>query len=133
MPDLRRLRDIEELVQASVFHPSPCRKLRERVIRDAVKVNRQQTMWRKLIIGSSSVAGSALLLIAILHVFASAPESPRVASPAKETAASRGTAAAVRPEGLSTTGESLGEAQYRARFQTIPASQSVEGNGRSSR
>ena len=30
MVDLRRLHEIEELVQDSVFHPSPCRRLRER-------------------------------------------------------------------------------------------------------
>jgi len=82
MVDLRRLHEIEELVQDSVFHPSPCRRLRERVIHDAVKANHRQHVLKRTFIASSAAAGGLLIVFFVLRFSTAAPRDHAVSNSA---------------------------------------------------
>jgi hypothetical protein len=60
MTDFRQLREIEKLVQDSVFHPSPRHHLRERVLQHAVRAKHRQKLWQRFAVASSAVTGTLL-------------------------------------------------------------------------
>ncbi len=50
---------VEELVEESVFHPSPCKRHRERVLRDAAQATVRQKISHRMLVG---FAAGALVL-----------------------------------------------------------------------
>jgi hypothetical protein len=116
------LERIEELVEDSVFHPSPCKRHREHVLRSAVQATVRQKISRQMIAAISAAALVLGLGIVVVR-FATSPgeavsdgATPAVTPAASATAASppaadTGSAApAVQP----STAGSLGEGLYRS-------------------
>lgn len=114
MTDLRHLREIEKLVQDSVFHASPCRRLRERVLESAVQAKHRQNLWKRFVVASSAVMGS--LVIAFVVIRLSAPGSTVATEPGPvrvqiySPGHSVGLAAA--PQKAAASNSSLGEDFY---------------------
>jgi len=73
MTDLRRLHEIEKLLQESVFYPSPCRRLRERVLQDAAQAKQRQKLWQRFIIASSTISGSLVAAFVIIRICTHGP------------------------------------------------------------
>jgi hypothetical protein len=75
MADSSHLREIERIVQESVFHPSPCRRLRERVIQNAVQARLRHNLWKRLLFGGAALS-CGVLLVAGVVIFAHRPHVP---------------------------------------------------------
>ncbi len=114
MPELP-LERVEELVEESVFHPSPCKRHREQVLRTAVQATVRQKVSRRMIAaGSASVLmlGMGILLIrAVATSRPAVPENaPAVSAPSVEAAAAAPatpTAAVQHPPSRGSLGEEL--------------------------
>ena len=65
----RRLRQVEELVQASVFHPSPCRRLRERVVHKAEQAMHRQRLGRRTAIASAFAIGLIVFPLVVMRLW----------------------------------------------------------------
>jgi hypothetical protein len=116
MPELP-LERVEELVEDSVFHPSPCKRHRERVLRSAVQATVRQTISRRMI---AAVSATALVLVLGIVMVRTATSSAKpmseAAGPAGPTAAGATTAEAAPAETAiqPSTAGSLGEGLYRS-------------------
>jgi hypothetical protein len=116
MPELP-LERVEELVEDSVFHPSPCKRHRERVLRSAVQATVRQTISRRMIAAVSATALVVVLGIIVVRAATSPARpvseaaGPAVPSPASATTAEAGPAEAVIQP---STAGSLGEGLYRS-------------------
>ena len=100
---------IEELVEESVFHPSPCKRHKERVLRHAVRATVRQTISRRTM---AAVGAAALILgIVVVRFATSAGETPSTtAAPADTSAVETNGAAApasTRPAPSGSMGEGL--------------------------
>jgi hypothetical protein len=73
MTDLRQLREIEKLVEDSVFLPSPRHQLKQRVLKRAVEAKYRQTLWKRFGITTSVVSGTLLVVCAGFRLFSAAP------------------------------------------------------------
>ena len=120
----RRLNDIEDLVQSSVFNPSPCRRLRERILHDAARAHRRQQNWQRavpFVLATMGILGATLLGVRVLK----APHPPAVDTQAAGTAqvqpeqpGSRSTPeTAVQPGLANRSEQSLGEALYLGKIR----------------
>ncbi len=120
------LERIEELVEDSVFHPSPCKRHREHVLRSAAQATVRQKISRQMI---GVISAGALVLglgIGVVRLATSSSEPASVgATPAGTTAVS---APAATPTAADTssaapgirpsTAGSLGEGFYRSSTQS---------------
>ncbi len=119
------LEQIEELVQDSVFHPSPCKRHREQVLKNAVRATARQKISRQMIVGGS--AAILVLWMGILLIRAVSSSGPAVsentpaasATPAEATTTAPATPAAA-PQQPATNG-SLGEELFRSSESAVPA------------
>jgi hypothetical protein len=133
MNDLRQFRDIEKLVEDSVFHPSPRHHLRDRVLRNAIDAQHRQKLWQRFAVISSSMTG--MLLIAFLGFRlwtpgpAAAPVTAPVTGPVRVQIYSpnHNLQPAAAPEASPATGTSLGEDLYfhPAHLQVVDPSQAA--------
>jgi hypothetical protein len=102
---------IEELVEESVFHPSPCKRHRERVLRDAAQATVRQKLSRRMIV---AVSASALLLgmgiILVRMTTTSGDAVPGAAAPASAATVEARTAPSSTPPAAAG---SMGEDLYR--------------------
>jgi hypothetical protein len=73
MTDLRQLLEVEKLLQESVFHPSPCRRLRERVLQDAVQAKQRQKLWQRFLVASSTISGGLVAAFVIVRMCTHGP------------------------------------------------------------
>jgi len=120
------LERIEELVEDSVFHPSPCKRHREHVLRSAAQATVRQKISRQMI---GAISAGALVLglgVGVIRLATSPSEAvsdgatpaattATSAAPASATAAEPGSAApAIQP----STAGSLGEGFYRSSNQS---------------
>jgi hypothetical protein len=106
------LNEIEELVEESVFHPSPCKRHRERVLKKAVQATVRQAVSRRTIAAASAVVVVLGIGIVIVRLATSAsPAGSDAAVPASSAAADTGTGT---PAAQSAPVGSLGEGLYRA-------------------
>jgi hypothetical protein len=117
MPELP-LEQVEELVEESVFHPSPCKRHREQVLRTAVQATVRQKVSRRMIAaGSASVLALGMGILLIRVVATSHPavsENPPSASATSVEAITAAPATpAVAPQQTASNG-SLGEELYRS-------------------
>jgi hypothetical protein len=77
MTDLRQLREIERLVEDSVFLPSPRQQLKQRVLKRAIEAKHRQTLWKRFGITTSAVSGTLVIVYVGFRLFGSAPsQSP---------------------------------------------------------
>ena len=83
MTDLRQLREIEKLVQDSVFHPSPRHHLRERVLQHAVRAKHRQKLWQRFVVASSAVTGTLLFAFVAMRLFTPTPTPTQAAGPVR--------------------------------------------------
>jgi hypothetical protein len=70
------LERVENLVEASVFHPSPCKRLKERVLRDAALATWRQKISRRMMVA----AGAAVLTLGLGIVVVRIARTPADAS-----------------------------------------------------
>jgi hypothetical protein len=111
------LERVEELVEDSVFHPSPCKRHRERVLKNAVQAAVRQKISHRMM---AAVAAGVLVLglgIVIVRVATSSGEAVSEASaPSSATAGEASSAApATQPSTSGSTGAgSMGEGLYRS-------------------
>jgi hypothetical protein len=105
------LDQIEELVEESVFHPSPCKRHRERVLSNAIRATVQQKISRRMIVAASAAALVLGVGIVIARIATSSgeavPNGTSASSPAVE-------ATSATPAPQPTTGGSMGEGLYRS-------------------
>jgi hypothetical protein len=73
MTDLRQLREVEKLVEDSVFLPSPRHQLKQRVLKRAIEAKYRQTLWKRFGITTSAVSGTLVIVCVGFRLFASAP------------------------------------------------------------
>jgi hypothetical protein len=73
MTDLRSLHEVEKLLQESVFQPSPCRQLRERVLRDAAQAKQRQKLWQRFLVVSSTISGSLVAAFVVVRLCTQGP------------------------------------------------------------
>ncbi|HET6325029.1 MAG TPA: hypothetical protein VFG04_10040 [Planctomycetaceae bacterium] len=121
MPKLP-LQRIEELVEDSVFHPSPCKLHRERVLRSAVQAAVHQKISRGLIAAVS--AGVVVLGLGIVIVRLATSSSGAVSETAApvsaaaanvtEASATPASASPAVPAAQPTSAGSMGEGLYRS-------------------
>jgi hypothetical protein len=83
MTDLRQLREIEKLVQDSVFHPSPRHHLRERVLQHAVRAKHRQKLWQRFVVASSGVTGTLLFAFVAMRLFTPTPAPTQAVGPVR--------------------------------------------------
>jgi hypothetical protein len=114
MADLRHLREIEKLVQDSVFHPSPHHRLRERVLQNAVQAKHRQKLWKRFLIASSAVTGTLLIGFVVVRICTPGPTAAVEAGPVRVQIYSPGHSLRLpaAPQRLAAPGSSLGEDLY---------------------
>jgi hypothetical protein len=102
------LERVENLVEASVFHPSPCKRLKERVLHDAAQATWRQKISRRMMVA----AGAAVLILGLgISVVRIARAPSDLAMPASAPAVE--TQTVERPVQTSSAG-SLGEGLYQS-------------------
>ncbi len=124
---------VEELVEDSVFHPSPCKLHRERVLRSAIQATVHQKISHRVIAAVS--VGAVVLGLGIGIVRLATSSSGAVsekATPASESAASvtevsatPATTSPAAPAAQPTAAGSLGEGLYRS--SSSPDGQAPDG------
>ena len=114
MADLRPFREIEKLVQDSVFHPSPRHHLRERVLRNAVEAKHRQKLWRRFLVASSVLSGTLVIAFIAVRVCTSGPTVTTETGPVRVQIDSPGhnLRLPAAPQRLAAPGASLGEELY---------------------
>jgi hypothetical protein len=114
MADLRPFREIEKLVQDSVFHPSPRHHLRERVLRNAVEAKHRQKLWRRFLVASSVLSGTLVIAFVAMRVCTSGPTVTTETGPVRVQIDSPGhnLRLPAAPQRLAAPGTSLGEELY---------------------
>jgi hypothetical protein len=108
---------IEELVQDSVFHPSPCKRHRERVLRSAVQATVRQRISRRTMLGLSAgvlvfVMGLFVVRLVTSPGDAAAPPAAPASAPQNDDSSAPPVAQPVSPSHYSAN--SLGEDLYRS-------------------
>ncbi len=103
---------IEELVEESVFHPSPCKRHRERVLKNAVQATVRQKISRRTIAAVSAAAlglGMGILIVRIATTSGgpASDAATRVGAPTVEVQAAPAAAPTAAAAG------SIGEGLYR--------------------
>jgi hypothetical protein len=106
------LSEIEELVEESVFHPSPCKRHRERVLKKAVQATFRHKVSRRTIMAASAVVMVLGVGIAIARIATSSSEIAADA-PAPTSSATTTTATSGAPAAQPAPASSLGEGLYR--------------------
>src|SRR5437763_7633443 len=104
-----RLDEVEELLQATVFHPSPQRLLRERVLHTAAKAQHHHSMGRRALWAVAGTLGAILLTFAAGKYFA--PHATAQLPAAK--LASPSFPPSISGPSIPASTQSLGEALYR--------------------
>ena len=114
MTDLRQLREIEKLVQDSVFHPSPRHHLRERVLQHAVRAKHRQKLWQRFVVASSGVTGTLLFAFVAMRLFTPTPAPTQATGPVRVQVYSPGhtTRLPEAPQTVEAPHSSLGEDLY---------------------
>jgi hypothetical protein len=115
MTDLRQLREIEKLVEDSVFHPSPRHHLKQRVLKRAIEAKHRQTLWKRFAVTSSAVSGTLVIAFVGFRLFTSGPTTTATETgPVRVQIYSPGhNLQPVAPTATSTaSGTSLGEDLY---------------------
>jgi len=117
MPELP-LEQVEELVEESVFHPSPCKRHREQVLKSAVQATvRQKVSHRMIAAGSASVLVMGIGILLIRAVVMSRPavseNTPAASATSVEATAAAPATPAAAPQHPGSSG-SLGEELYRS-------------------
>src|ERR1700677_1281754 len=113
MPELP-LEQVEELVEESVFHPSPCKRHREQVLKSAVQATvRQKVSHRMIAAGSASVLVMGILLIraVVMSRPAVSENTPAASATSVEATAAAPATPAAAPQHAGSSG-SLGEELY---------------------
>jgi hypothetical protein len=114
----RRLSDIEDLVEASVFNPSPCRRLRERILHDAVRATRSQQRWQRALPFVLATMGIAVVALFSVRLFKHAPIPSKPVSAAQiqieatQTGSPSSSESSSRPQSQPSSDQSLGQALY---------------------
>ena len=106
---------IEELVEDSIFHPSPCRRHKERVLRHAVRAKVRQTISRRAMLAAGAAIVSLGMAIVVVRIATSSGETAAGnASPASATAVETNAApASAQPAPAGSMGEGLFRASDR--------------------
>ncbi|HUE17262.1 MAG TPA: hypothetical protein VMR25_24130 [Planctomycetaceae bacterium] len=114
MADLRHLREIEKLVQDSVFSPSPRHHLRERVLQNAVQAKHRQKLWQRFVVATSSVTGTLVIALVVARLCTPGPKLATDAGPVRIQIDSPGQSARLpaAPARAAAPGSSLGEELY---------------------
>ena len=108
------LDQIEELVEESVFHPSPCKRHRERVLKNAVQATFRHKISRRAIAAGSATILVLGMMIFIVRMATSSPSVEQVPPSAEPTIASPAETSAAAPEKQPAPAGSLGEGLYRS-------------------
>jgi hypothetical protein len=112
----RRLSDIEDLVEASVFHPSPCRRLRDRILHHAARAQRRQQRWQRAVPFLLAAMGFAVVVLFAIRLHKAAPAASKPVPAAQVQSAQTGAAprtdSTSRPEPPPNANQSLGQALY---------------------
>jgi hypothetical protein len=106
------LDQIEELVEESVFHPSPCKRHRERVLKNALQATvRQKISRRTIAVASAAVVVLGIGIVIVRSATSSGETDPATAAPASAaTVESSSAAPATQP----APSRSMGEGLYRS-------------------
>jgi hypothetical protein len=105
------LDQIEELVEESVFHPSPCKRHRERVLKNALQATVRQKVSRRMI----GVASAAVVLLGIgIVIVRSATSFGEADPPATAPASAALEPGSAAPPTQPSPPRSMGEGLYRA-------------------
>jgi hypothetical protein len=102
------LEQVENLVEASVFHPSPCKRLKERVLHDAALATWRQKISRRMMVA----AGAAVLMLGLGISVVRLARTPSDAT-APASGATSETQSASHPAQPPAAG-SLGEGLYQS-------------------
>jgi hypothetical protein len=81
-----RIHDVEELVEASVFHPSPARRLRAQVLHNAAKAAQRQQFARRLAAAGGIVAGVVIASFIVIRLCVATPVESVSSTPASDAA-----------------------------------------------
>jgi hypothetical protein len=112
----RRLSDIEDLVEASVFHPSPCRRLRERILHHAARAHRRQQRWQRAVPILLAAMGITVVALFAIRIHKPAPAASKPVPAAQVQSAQTGSPSnnesTSRPQVQPSSEQSLGQALY---------------------
>jgi hypothetical protein len=105
------LDQIEELVEESVFHPSPCKRHREHVLKKALQATVRQKISRRMIaVASAAVVVVGMGIVIVRSATSSGETDPGTAAPASApTVEAKSAAPATQP----APSRSMGEGLYR--------------------
>jgi hypothetical protein len=104
------LDQIEELVEESVFHPSPCKRHRERVLKNALQAAVRQKVSRRMIgVASAAVVLLGIGIVIVRSATSSGDADPTATAPASATVESSSAAPPTQP----SPPRSMGEGLYR--------------------
>lgn len=128
MTDLRQFREIEKLVEDSVFHPSPRHHLRQRVLQHAIKARHRQKQWRRFAVASSVVFGTLVVGFIAVRLAAPRRSATAEAGPVRVQIYSPGHSprATAVPSKPTVPVSSLGESAYFPARQQAPESPQAE-------
>jgi hypothetical protein len=104
------LDQIEELVEESVFHPSPCKRHRERVLKNALQAAVRQKVSRRMIgVALASVVLLGIGIVIVRSATSSGDADPTATAPASATLEPSSAAPPTQP----SPPRSMGEGFYR--------------------
>jgi hypothetical protein len=138
MNELRQFRDIETLIEDSVFYPSPRQHLRQRVLQNAIDAKHRQKLWQRFAVVSSAVTGTLLVALVGYRLLTPRPTETKEAGPVRVQIYSPGHSPqpAAEPTTSPTAGTSLGEDMYfhPAHLQSVDSPRTAtpaDGSGQS--
>jgi len=106
------LDQIEELVEESVFHPSPCKRHREHVLKKAMQATvRQKISHRMIAVASAAVVVVGIGIVIVRSATSSGATNPATAPP---TSAPMVEASGTPPATQPAPSRSMGEGLYRS-------------------
>ncbi len=103
------LERVEELVEESVFHPSPCKRHRETVLKNAVRATVRQKISRRMLAAASG--GVVMLGLAIVVIRMASSSGEAVPAPVEPASAATVESATAKP---SAPAGSVGEGLFRS-------------------